>query len=138
MSRKPRRRGGSAGRRRPSREQVPVLIAVDRSGAPLGAVLPAATAKAIGHALALVLSEDARLVTDAARPYPPCAAALGVTHEVLNRSAGQRVRGDLHIQTAGSRHERLKSFLRRYRGIATSCLASYLEWFHLAGLHPDP
>ncbi|MDX6749214.1 hypothetical protein SH611_05290 [Geminicoccaceae bacterium 1502E] len=84
------------------------------------------------------MSRDARPVTDAARPCPPCAAALGVTHEVLNLSPGQRVRGDLHIQTAGSRHERLETFLRRYRGIATSYLVSYLKWFHLAVLRPDP
>ena len=35
--------------------------------------------------------------------------------EALNQTAGERVRGDLHIQTVNSRHERLKDFLRRHR-----------------------
>jgi hypothetical protein len=66
---------------------------------------------------------------------------LGVSHEALNQTAGERVRGDLHIQTVNSRRERLKDFLRRHRGIATKYLDSYLRWYHLAPsslalLHP--
>ena len=59
------------------------------------------------------------LVSDGGASYPPCAAALGVSHEALNRSMGERVRGDLHVQTVNSRHSRLKDFLRPRRGIAT-------------------
>ena len=59
------------------------------------------------------------LVTDGCTSYPACAAALGVSHEVLNQSAGERVRGELHIQTVNNRHSRLKDFLRARRGIAT-------------------
>ena len=51
---------------------------------------------------------------------------------------GERVRGELHIQTVNSRHERLKGFLRRHRGIATKYLDSYLRWFHLAVLPKRP
>jgi hypothetical protein len=80
------------------------------------------------------------LVTDGCTSYPPCAAAMGISHESLNQTAGERVRGELHIQTVNSRHERLKTFLRRHRGIATKYLDSYLRWFHLAVLprHPTP
>ena len=56
------------------------------------------------------------------RELPTLAAALGVSHEALNRSMGQRVRGDLHVQTVNSRHSRLKDFLRPRRGIATRYL----------------
>ena len=66
----------------------------------------------------------------------PCATALGVSHETLNRSMGERVRGDLHVQTVNSRHSRLKNFLRPRRGIATRYLDNYLSWFHLVGLAP--
>lgn len=136
--RKPRRRGGKASKRGLSGEQVPVLVAADRTGATISAVLPAVNADTIKDVLAPVLGKDALLVTDAAPFYPPCAATLGVTHATLNQSAGERVRGALHIQTVNSRHERLKTFLRRYRGIATKYLGSYLKWFHLAGLRLDP
>ena len=104
----------------------------------ISAILPAVNADTIKDILAPVLGKDALLVTDGASFYPPCAATLGVTHETLNQSAGERVRGELHIQTVNSRHERLKTFLRRYRGIATKYLDSYLKWFHLAGLHLNP
>ena len=73
---------------------------------------------------------------DGGASYPPCAAALGVSHETLNRSMGERVRGDLHVQTVNSRHSRLKDFLRPRRGIATRYLDNYLSWFHLVGLAP--
>ena len=46
-----------------------------------------------------VVAKDALLVSDGGASYPPCAAALGVSHEALNRSMGERVRGDLHVQT---------------------------------------
>ena len=49
---------------------------------------------------------------------------------------GERVRGDLHVQTVNSRHSRLKDFLRPRRGIATRYLDNYLSWFHLVGLAP--
>ncbi|MBY0430857.1 MAG: IS1595 family transposase [Rhodospirillales bacterium] len=131
------RRGGQASKRGLSEEQVPVLVAADRTGATVSAILPA-VADAIGTVLAPVLNKDALLVTDGARVYPPCAAKLGGTHEALNQPAGERGRGELHIQTVNSRHERLKAFLRRYRGIATKYLDSDLKWFHLAGIRLDP
>ena len=59
-----------------------------------------------------------------------------VSHETLNRSMGERVRGDLHVQTVNSRHSRLKDFLRPRRGIATRYLDNYLSWFHLVALAP--
>ena len=107
LGRKARRRGGKAKKRGLSREQVPVLMAADRSGTTVSAVLPRVDA-----------------------------AALGVSHEALNRSMGERVRGDLHVQTVNSRHSRLKDFLRPRRGIATRYLDNYLSWFHLVGLAP--
>ena len=106
------------------REQVPVLMAADRTG-PVSAVLNDGCSRPGGL-----------LVSDGGASYPPCAAALGVSHEALNRSMGERVRGDLHVQTVNSRHSRLKDFLRPRRGIATRYLDNYLSWFHLVGLAP--
>jgi transposase-like protein len=136
--RKPRKRGGKASKPGLSNEQVPVLMAADRNGTTVSAILPVVNADAIEDVLSPVLNKDALLVTDGARVYPLCADKLGVSHETLNLSAGERVRGDLHIQTVNSRHERLKTFLRRYRGIATKYLDSYLKWFHLAGIQLNP
>ena len=108
----------------------------DRSGTTVSAVLPRVDAAALTAALDPVVAKDALLVSDGGASYPPCAAALGVSHEALNRSMGERVRGDLHVQTVNSRHSRLKDFLRPRRGIATRYLDNYLSWFHLVGLAP--
>ena len=99
LGRKARRRGGKAKKRGLSREQVPVLMAADRSGTTVSAVLPRVDAAALTAALDPVVAKDALLVSDGGASYPPCAAALGVSHEALNRSMGERVRGDLHVQT---------------------------------------
>ena len=99
LGRKARRRGGKAKKRGLSREQVPVLMAADRSGTTVSAVLPRVDAAALAAALDPVVAKDALLVSDGGASYPPCAAALGVNHEALNR---RRVRGDLHADGAAT------------------------------------
>ena len=133
-----RKRGGKASKRGLSHELVAILVAVDRSGATISAVLPAANGDAIKAVLDPVLSQDALLVTDGGKALASCATKMKITHEVLNQSAGEHVRGDLHIQTVNSRHERLKSFLRTHRGVATKYLDNYLHWYHLAVLPKNP
>lgn len=138
LDRKPRKRGGRAGKRGLSDEQVPILVAADRSGATVSAVLPSVCSDSIRKILQPIMDKDALLVTDGCTSYPPCAKAMGISHEAVNLSSGIRIRGALHIQTVNSRHERLKTFLRRHRGIATKYLDNYLKWFHLSGLHNHP
>ena len=87
LGRKARRRGLK--KRGLSREQVPVLMAADRSGTTVSAVLPRVDAAALTAALDPVVAKDALLVSDGGASYPPCAAAL-VSHETLNRSMGER------------------------------------------------
>ena len=126
LDRKPRRRGGKAGKRGLSREQVPVLVAADRGGATLSRTLPTVNADSLKEALEPVIAPDALLVSDASRCYP---AALTV-----NLSAGERVRGCTSRRSTAV----IEGFLRRYRGIATKYLDSYLRWFHLIELADRP
>ena len=134
LRRKARRRGGKAKKRGLSREQVPVLLAVDQSGTTFSAVLRRVDAPMFKAALDPVLAKDALLVSDGGASCPLCAAALGVSHEARNRSMRERVRGDLHVQTVNNCHSRWKDFLRARRGVATRDLDNYLSWFHLVGL----
>ncbi len=134
IGRPARRRGGKASKRGISREQVPVLMAADRSGTTMSAVLPAVTSKVLKDVLGPRMDKDVLLVSDGHRSYPPMARDLGVSHETVNFTAGERVRGDVHIQTVNSRHSRFKWFLSRYRGVATKYLDNYLRWFHLVDL----
>ena len=62
--REARGRDGKATKRGLSHEQVPILVAADRSGAVVSAVLPVDSAEAIKAVLDPVLSKDALLVTD--------------------------------------------------------------------------
>ena len=128
LDRKARRRGGKASKRGLSDEQVPILVAVDRNGTTACSVLPSVTADSIRCVLEPRINDDILLVTDGNNVYPPCAKSLGVRHEALNLSAGERVRGAAHIQTANSRHSGLKDFLSRYRGVSSKSLENYLRW----------
>ena len=127
--RKARHRGGKASKRGLSRELIPVLVARDRSGATADFVLSAASKAEIVAALQPRLSADAVLCTDGSLAMATAAKQLGVHHEAVNLSAGERVRGAWHIQNANAYHSRLKAWLRRFNGIATSHLESYLAWF---------
>ena len=103
-ARKARRRGGKAGKRGVSREQVPVLVVADRAGTTVGAVLPAVNAGSLRKVIGSVVDRDIILAGDGHTAYPPCAAAMGVRHGALNMSRGERVRDAFHIQTVNSRH----------------------------------
>ncbi len=136
LARKARRRGGKASKRGLSDERVPVLVAADRSGTTVSAVLTAVNADTLRSAIEPVVNEDIVPVTDGHRACPPCAAAPGIHHEALNLSGGERVRDAFHIHTVNNRHSRLKDFLRRCRGVATRYLDNYLRWFQRIELEP--
>ena len=71
LDRKPRKRGGVAKKRGLSKEQVPILVAVDRSGTTVTAVLPDTTSATIRPHLEAAIEPDALLVTDSAPFFPP-------------------------------------------------------------------
>ena len=71
LGRKARRRGGKAKKRGLSREQVPVLMAADRSGTTVSAVLPRVDVAALTAALDPVVAKDALLVSDGHRRELP-------------------------------------------------------------------
>ena len=135
--RKARRRGGKAAKRGLSREQVPVLVAADRGGATVSAVLPAVSADAL-EGRSDPLSRPTSCWCPMAPPsYPPCAAASGVRREALNPAAGDECATLSTSRPSIVGHGQLKGFLRDFRGVATKYLDSYLRWLHLIGL-ADP
>lgn len=127
--RRARHRGGSAAKRGLSEEQEPVLVVRDRSGATADFILQRADKAQTVAALASVLAPDAVLCTDCGGALCAAARHLGVEHHALNISKGPRVQGAWHIQNANAYHGRLKGWMRRFKGVASSYLASYLGWF---------
>src|SRR3954462_4882924 len=81
---RPRRRGEPAGERGLSAEQVPALIARDRAGHTVDAVLPDLGADAIKAVLAPVVTGDAVLCSDGPKAYATFAAERGIRHEPID------------------------------------------------------
>ena len=128
LKRSARKRGGKASKRGLSDEQVPVLIARDRNQATADEVLPDRSAASLLGALEPVIAKTAVLVSDCAAAYCAFASKAGLAHVALNLSQGERVRGIYHIQNVNNYDSRLKSWIRRFNGVATKYLDSYLGW----------
>lgn len=124
-----RSRGGKARTRGMSKEHVPMLMARDRSGATTDFVLPADSIVEVSAVQQPVVAGDAIVCTDGSPMLASVARQLQLAHEALNLRAGIRVRGPWHIQNVNAYHSRFKGWMRRFHGVATSYLPSYLGWF---------
>jgi hypothetical protein len=81
--------------------------------------------------LKAVLPADVLLISDGAIAYRHFAAQAGITHEFVNVKAGIRARGAIHIQNVNGWHSRFKSWLVRFRGVASRYLINYSGWQRL-------
>lgn len=129
-ARKARHRGTKPGKRgTPLDEHVPVLIVRDRQGRTGDALLTDLTTATISASLMPMLGPDALLCSDASRTYGAIARTAGIRHEPVNLTAGERVRDRVfHIQNVNAYDSRLKQWMRRFNGVATRYLDSYLGW----------
>jgi transposase-like protein len=128
LARPARKRGGKAKKRGLSDEQVPVLIARDRNKATTDQILPDRSAQSIAAVLEPVVDTSAVLVSDGAQAYRAFANRANLAHVALNLSASERVWGVYHIQNVNNYDSRLKTWMRRFNGVATKYLDSYLGW----------
>ena len=129
LDRPARKRGGKARKRGLSAEQVPVLVVRDRTGGTADFILEVAYKKHVSAVLKPLLAQDAVLCTDGSGSLAAAARDIGIEHHALNFTAGVRVIGPWHIQNVNAYHARLKDWMRRFRGVATRYLESYLGWF---------
>ena len=133
LDRPPRRRGGVASRRGINREHDCLLVARDRTGKTLDFVTgrgPVSASQLHAH-LGPVLHDQILLISDAANAYRCFAREAHITHKAVNVAAGRRVRGAIHIQNVTAWHSRFKSWLVRFRGVASRYLANYSGWQRL-------
>jgi transposase-like protein len=137
LERPAHRRGERARQRGLSAEQVPALIARDRVGHAVDAVLPDLGAEAIAAALGAAVAPDAVLRSDRAKAYASFAAQQGLHHEPIHVAAGVRVR-DGAFQNANACHGRLKGWMGRFNGVATRYLQNYLGWRRTLERAPEP
>jgi hypothetical protein len=76
-----------------------------------------------------VLAADAVLCGDGSAALAAAARHIGVEHHAINASAAQHAIGPWHINNVNGYHSRLKNWLRRFNGVASSYLRHYLGSF---------
>ena len=124
-----RKRGGKAAKRGLSAEQIPVIVARDRTGATIDAVLPRLDAASITAALGRVITGPAELCCDGGAAITAFARRARVKFHVLPAPGTPKPEApDLHINNVNAYHGRLKEWMRRFHGVATKNLPSYLSW----------
>ena len=126
--RKARKRGGKASRPGLSDEHAAVLIARDRTGATTDAVLDKVDTANITRHLGGAVQKDTQLSSDGEKAYGAFAAALGLLHVWIIASKGEHVWRGYHIQNVNAYTSGLKTWMTRFRGVATKYLDSYLGW----------
>jgi len=129
LTRKARKRGGKARHAGAFSDAIPVLVARDRCGATIDAVLPEDTAACLTQALAGAMSAANLLVCDGGRPLRAFARRAKIPVRVVP-APGKPLPGEpaIHLNNVNAYHSRLKQWLRRFHGVATSNLPTYLGW----------
>jgi len=129
MTRAPRKRGGKLIKRGLSKEQISVMVARDRSGATIDAVLASLDAKSIGLVLGAAVRSPAELCCDGGTAIKAFARRAGLVMHILPAPGAPRLEAShLHINNVNAYHGRLKEWMRRFHGVATANLSSYLSW----------
>ena len=130
LPRTPRKRGGVAEKPGLSAEHIPILIARDRAGAHLDAVLPNRSEAAVRPVLQGKLSrENTLMCMDGDKALIAFAQAEGIEYELIIASKGEHVHESvLHIQNVNAYASRFQQWLGRFNGVATKYMPSYLGW----------
>ena len=129
LPRPARKRGGKAAKRGLSREQIPILVARDRTGHTTDAVLPRLSRAAITAALDGVVTTDNQLCCDGGKAIVGFARRQAIACSILPKPGGPRPEApNLHINNVNAYHGRLKEWLRPFHGVATKYLNRYLGW----------
>lgn len=130
LPRAARKRGGIVEKPGLSAEHIPILIARDRAGAHIDAVLPNRSEAAVRPVLEGKLSKkDTLMCMDGDKALIAFAKAEGIEYELIIASKGEHVHESvLHIQNVNAYASRFEQWLDRFNGVATKYLPSYLGW----------
>jgi transposase-like protein len=130
LPRQARKRGGKAEKPGLSSEQTPILIALDRHGSHVDAVLPDRSEAAVSTVLKPAVSKaEALMCTDGDAALIAFAKTEEIEYELIIASRGEHVHEKvLHIQNVNGYVSRFKKWLARFNGVATKYLQNYLGW----------
>jgi transposase-like protein len=129
LPRAARKRGGKASKPGLSAEQIPVIVARDRTGATIDAVLPRLDAASITAAMGQVIARSAALCCDGGAAITAFARRAQLKFHVLPAPGLPKPEApDHHLNNVNAYHGRLKEWLRPFHGVATKNLPNYLSW----------
>jgi IS1 family transposase len=114
------------------------LIARDREGHTIDAVLDSANTEEISRVISPLIDKDVLLCSDGNRIYQAFAKMQHLTHKIINASAGEHTKeGAYHIRNVNAYDSRLKNRMRHFNGISTKYLESYLGWMRMLDRESD-
>ena len=130
LTRAPRPRGSSGVKREISKELVSVCTICDRNGGEADYItgLGQVKTKWLDTYMRPHLSHDVLLITDKAKSYKNFCMHQHIAQ--ISISSKQKVDGLYHIQHVNAYHRTLKKWMRRFNGVATKYLNTYLCWSH--------
>ena len=130
LPRQARKRGGKATKPGLSNERTPVLIARDRHGDQVDAVLPDRTAEAVEAALDGVLNKkDVLLCLDGDAAVIAYAKKRAIAFEAIIASRGEHAHERVpHLRNVNAATSRFKQWLARFNGVASKYLSNSLAW----------
>jgi transposase-like protein len=131
LERKSRKRGGKASKRGISSEQKAVLIVRDRNGNTTDTVMEKSNQDTIAEIITPVVDKDALLCSDKKPVYEAFAKKYHFTLRTINLSKKEHTNGVVHVQNVNAYDSRLKAWMKRFNGVATKYLESYLGWMRL-------
>lgn len=128
MPRPSRKRGKQVKKRGISNEQVCVATALDRQGNLIIELLCTGrmTSEELKRLYDNRIGKETILCTDSHKSYIQFSADMGLEHKQIKR--GRHKEDIYHIQHINSLHSNLKSWMRRFNGVATKYLSNYMKW----------
>lgn len=136
LSRKPRKRGGKAGKQGVHNDHVAVLTAFERkTGKSMNTVVCRGriTKKAIQKGIGQWMDKKSGILcSDAHLNYQRFARDFNITHKfTFVRRKEYVVEGIYHIQNVNYLHSKLKEWIKPFNGVATKYLQNYMNYFNL-------
>ena len=106
-----------------------MVVARDRSGATFDAVLPRLDAKSLTEAFGDRIPPATDFCCDGGPAITAFARRAKLKVHVLPAPGGPRPEEpEFHINNVNAYHGRLKEWMRRFHGVATENLPTYLSW----------
>ena len=110
-------------------EKIKVVVAKDRSGHIFDKVMQKFTLSELKPDLLPRLASDIVLCSDGHLNYYWLTRKENIKHVELNASANERVKDKVfHIQNVNNYHGKLKSWIQRFKGVASKNLHKYVGW----------